>query len=187
MALYEDMDGVMDKGEEVSRKMALYEDMDEVMDEGEEVRGKMALYEEMDEAFPNSKFILTNRDVDDWYKSCLNHFYEDTTPIRDYIYGNGAPKDNEKIFKEVYINHRHQVMDYFKNRHNDFLVIDFTKGEGWEKLCPFLGVEILSEPIPHANKGLYTKRPNSLKKKLWLFYKKIYGFLYHKFYKPLFK
>jgi hypothetical protein len=145
------------------------------------------LYKELDQAFPNSKFILTHRDVEDWYKSCLNHFYEDTTPIRDYMYGHGAPKDNEQKFKEVYITHQQNVKDYFASRPNDFLIIDFTKGEGWEKLCPFLGINIPNDPLPHANKGLYTKKPNSLKKKLWLFYKNIYAFLYHKIYKPLFK
>ena len=29
------------------------------------------IYKEMDEAFPKSKFILTYRDTDKWYKSCL--------------------------------------------------------------------------------------------------------------------
>ena len=145
------------------------------------------LYEKMDEAFPNSKFILTYRDAEAWYKSCLNHFYEDTTPIRDFMYGNGAPKDNEEKFKKVYQHHHQQVTDYFKHRPNDFLIIDFTNGEGWEKLCPFLGIEIPKEPIPHANKGLYTKTPKSFKKRLWMGYKQWYAFLYHKVYRPLFK
>ncbi len=145
------------------------------------------LYSQMDKAFPNSKFILTQRDADAWYKSCLNHFYEDTTLIRDYMYGNGAPKDNEKKFKSVYHKHQNDIIEYFKDRPNDFLIIDFTKGEGWEKLCPFLEVEIPNETFPHANKGLYTKTPNSFKKKLWLGYKKIYAFLYHKIYKTIFK
>lgn len=145
------------------------------------------LYKEMDVAYPGSKFILTYRDVDSWYQSCLNHFYEDTTAIRDHIYGNGAPKDNEQHFKEVYLNHINQVKEYFKERENDFLIIDFTKGEGWEKLAPFIGVDIPNEPIPHANKGLYTKSPRSLKKRMWFAYKKAYGWLYHKIYRPLFK
>ncbi|MCB9173565.1 MAG: hypothetical protein H6587_12690 [Flavobacteriales bacterium] len=145
------------------------------------------LYKELDEAFPNSKFILTDRDVDSWYNSCLNHFFEDTTPIRDYIYGDGRPKGNEENFKRIYLKHQTDVINYFKNRPNDFLIINFTKGEGWEKLCPFLGVEIPNKPIPHANKGLYTKKPNGLKKKLWLYYKKLYAFLYHNIYRPLFK
>lgn len=145
------------------------------------------LYKEMDQAFPGSKFILTQRDVDAWYKSCLNHFYEDSTMIRDFMYGNGAPKDNEEKFKGVYLQHQKELMEYFKDRPNDFLIIDFTKGEGWEKLCPFLNEPIPDEPVPHANKGLYTSTPNSFKKKLWLAYKKVYAFLYHKIYKPLFK
>lgn len=145
------------------------------------------LYKEMDVAFPGSKFILTDRDVDGWYKSCLNHFYEDTTAIRDFIYGDGRPKNNEAKFKSVYLEHINNVKTYFKDRPDDFLIINFTEGEGWEKLCPFLGVEIPNIPIPHANKGLYTKTPNSFKKKMWLVYKKIYAFLYHNMYKPFFK
>ncbi|MCO6499209.1 MAG: hypothetical protein J5I47_02395 [Vicingus serpentipes] len=145
------------------------------------------LYKEMDAAFPNSKFILTDRDVDAWYKSCLNHFYEETTLIRDLMYENGAPKDNEEKWKEVYIKHQQEVKSYFQDRPDDFLIIDFTKGEGWEKLCPFLGIKIPKDPIPHANKGLYTKTPNSLKKKLWLAYKNLYAFMYHKIYQSLFK
>tara|TARA_R110001592_G_scaffold99803_1_gene284013 strand:- start:33 stop:665 length:633 start_codon:yes stop_codon:yes gene_type:complete len=145
------------------------------------------LYKEMDIEFPGSKFILTDRDVDDWYKSCLNHFYEDTTVIRDFLYGNGAPKGNEEKFKEVYLKHQQNVKEYFANRPDDFLIINLTKGEGWEKICPFLGVEIPEDQIPHANKGLYTKTPKSLKKRMWLLYKKIYAFMYHKIYLKFFK
>jgi hypothetical protein len=145
------------------------------------------LYKEMDIAFPGSKFILTDRDVDSWYKSCLNHFFEDTTPIRDFIYGNGRPKDNEENFKKVYLKHQADVIEYFKDRPDNFIIINFTKGEGWEKLCPFLGIEQPNLPIPHANKGLYTNSPNSFKKKLWFLYKRFYAFLYHNIYKPIFK
>lgn len=145
------------------------------------------LYKEMDLAFPNSKFILTDRDVDSWYKSCQNHFYNDTTLIRDFMYGDGKPNGNEENFKKVYLKHQADVIDYFKNRPNDFIIINFTNGEGWEKLCPFLGVATPNIPIPHANKGLYTESPNNLKKKIWLLYKRVYAFLYHKIYKPIFK
>lgn len=145
------------------------------------------LYKEMDKAFPNSKFILTDRDVNDWYKSCLNHFYEDSTLIRDFIYGDGRPKNNEENFKKVYIEHKKNVIEYFKNRPKDFLIVDFTKGERWGKICAFLEVEIPDSPFPHANKGLYTKSPNSIKKKFWLFYKKYFSLLYHNIYKPIFK
>jgi hypothetical protein len=142
------------------------------------------LYKEMDKAFPNSKFILTYRDVDAWYKSCLNHFYDETTPIRDYIYGDGKPLNNELVFKKVYLKHIEDAKTYFKDRSNDFLIVDFSKGDGWEKLCAFLNEPVPSVDFPHANKGLYTKNPKGLKKQLWLMYKQIYKFLYHHIYKP---
>jgi hypothetical protein len=145
------------------------------------------LYKEMDKAFPNSKFILTDRNVNDWYKSCLNHFYDDSTLFRDFIYGDGRPKDNEEKFKKVYVEHKNNIIEYFKNRPDDFLIVDFSKGDRWEKICAFLEAEIPDYPFPHANKGFYTKSPNSIKKKLWLASKSIKHFLYHKIYKPVFK
>jgi 3'(2'), 5'-bisphosphate nucleotidase len=42
-------------------------------------------------------------------------------------------------------------MDYFKDRPQDLLVIDVTAGEGWEKLCPFLGKPTPDIPFPKAN------------------------------------
>jgi hypothetical protein len=33
--------------------------------------------------------------------------------------------------------HDREVMEYFKNREEDLLVLDIAAGEGWEKLCPF--------------------------------------------------
>ncbi|HEX8335676.1 MAG TPA: sulfotransferase [Pyrinomonadaceae bacterium] len=32
------------------------------------------------------------------------------------------------------------------------LVMDITAGDGWEVLCPFLGVEIPDRPFPHENR-----------------------------------
>ena len=36
------------------------------------------------------------------------------------------------------------------------LVIDIVGGDGWEQLCPFLGVPIPEEPFPHSNKTTKT-------------------------------
>lgn len=141
------------------------------------------LYKEMDKAFPGSKFILTERDADSWYKSCLNHFYEDTTPIRDYIYGDGSPKDHEDTFKRKYNQHILEVKEYFKGREKDFLIVNWTKGDSWEKLCTFLDIPVPSTPFPHANKGLYTGNPKGLRKRMWMAYKNAFAFLYHKVYK----
>jgi hypothetical protein len=44
------------------------------------------------------------------------------------------------------------VTDHFRGRHRDLLHIDIPGGQGWETLCPFLGVEIPSAPFPWQNR-----------------------------------
>jgi hypothetical protein len=50
----------------------------------------------------------------------------------------------------VYDTHRANVISYFKDRPGDLLVMDVCGGEGWEKLCPFLGLAIPNVPFPHV-------------------------------------
>ena len=41
-------------------------------------------------------------------------------------------------------------MDYFRDYPENFLVLDIAKGDGWDKLCPFLGVDVPDLKFPHA-------------------------------------
>lgn len=43
------------------------------------------------------------------------------------------------------------MRDYFAGRPEDLLIMDICAGDGWEKLCPFLGFEIPETPFPHLN------------------------------------
>jgi hypothetical protein len=53
----------------------------------------------------------------------------------------------ESFFKKYHS----EVYSYFENRKEDLLVIDVTKGDDWEKLCPFLELPIPSVPFPKSN------------------------------------
>lgn len=112
------------------------------------------LYKEIDEKYPKSKFILLLRNKDAWIKSVVNHFGQKETPMRKWIYGVGNPEGNEEIYIKRFEQHNADILDYFKNRPNDLLVMEFAKGDGWEKLCPFLGVKIPQIPFPHVNKAI---------------------------------
>jgi hypothetical protein len=74
--------------------------------------------------------------------------------MHEWIYGRGKglPKDDKRNSIEVYRRHNKDVLNYFKQREQDLLVLDFSKGDGWEKLCNFLHKEIPNVPFPHANK-----------------------------------
>ena len=111
------------------------------------------LYKELDAKFPGSKFILTLRSPESWIKSQLKHFGNSQSPMRKWIYGVGCPKGNEDIYIKRFLLHYEEVKEYFKGREDDILEIDLSQGDGWEKLCLFLGLDVPDSPFPHANKA----------------------------------
>ena len=68
-------------------------------------------------------------------------------------HGAGAPHGNEARYLDTYRRHNGRVVDFFAARAGQLLVLDITRGEGWENLCPFLGVEPPSAPFPHENRA----------------------------------
>jgi hypothetical protein len=113
------------------------------------------LYQEMDRRYPGSKFILTIRNEQKWIKSMVNYFGKENTPMREWIYGFGCPKGNEKIYLERYRKHNKEVIEYFKNRPDDLLILSLERGDGWNELCNFLKVPVPDKPFPHVNKSNY--------------------------------
>jgi sulfotransferase family protein len=118
------------------------------------------LFRELDAWCPGSKFILTLRPAQSWIRSVVRHFGTDTTPMREWIYGPGCPRGNEDVYVARYERHEAEVREYFHARPGDLLVLRITEGEGWEKLCPFLGKAIPAADFPHANRA--DERENSL-------------------------
>ena len=111
------------------------------------------LYQKIDKLYPESKYILTIRPVDQWIKSIITHFGSQTTEMRKMIYGVGFPLGNEDIYKARYEQHNNEVLKYFADRPDDLLVLKITAGEGWEKLAPFLGINMM-DSFPHKNKAI---------------------------------
>jgi len=111
------------------------------------------VYKELDERYPGSRFILTLRPTEPWIRSVLGHFGRETTPMREWIYGAGCPEGHEEVYISRYEAHSREVLDYFRERPDDLLRLRLTEGEGWEKLCPFLGKDIPSVPFPHEKKA----------------------------------
>ncbi len=122
------------------------------------------LYQELDQRYPGSKFILTRRPAAAWIQSQLRDFASTETPMRRWIYGEdaGCPAGNEDTYIARYERHNHEVLGYFGDRTEDLLIFDLPKGDGWNKLCPFLGCEIPDEPFPHANKASLSRRIKNL-------------------------
>ncbi|HXX53057.1 MAG TPA: sulfotransferase [Thermodesulfovibrionales bacterium] len=109
------------------------------------------LFQELDKQYPNSKFILTIRDMDEWLASREKHV---TRRKKDRRYRFEPLTVDREAWKKRRAEFVQQVSEYFKDRPSDLLIIDICAGEGWEKLCPFLGVPIPRVPFPHKNKSL---------------------------------
>lgn len=116
------------------------------------------IFPQLDQVCPGSKFILTVREKESWMASCRAAPFNEKPPIpgsaRDFyrvlLYGTAA--FSEERFSWVYDNHHKMVEDYFSGgREDDLLVMDFARGQGWDELCGFLGVQAPSQPFPHAN------------------------------------
>jgi hypothetical protein len=114
------------------------------------------LYREIDKRYPGSKFILTVRkDPETWLRSLEKNVMRRVERTRIWhIFGMEKGKFDAEKARRRYLRHNEEVRAYFKDRPNDFLEICWENGDGWEKLAPFLGVPVPSEPIPQANKTL---------------------------------
>jgi hypothetical protein len=47
--------------------------------------------------------------------------------------------------------HQRNVLWYFQDRPSDLLMFDLCGGDGWEKLCSFLGKPIPDQPFPRVS------------------------------------
>ncbi|MEX2595908.1 MAG: sulfotransferase family protein [Salibacteraceae bacterium] len=115
------------------------------------------IYKELDQLFPGSKFILTTRDPEKWYDSVSYHIGNLKTPMHEWLFGRGKglPKQDKEHSIRIFNTHRERVIEYFKDRPEDLLIIDVTEIQNWNTICSFLDEEIPSTPFPHANKTNY--------------------------------
>ncbi len=111
------------------------------------------LFREMDQAFPRSKFVLTRRPAERWISSVVRHFGDQTTPMREWVYGRGCPLGNEDLYVARYRRHNEDVIAYFADRGEDLLVMDFEAGDGWDALCAFLRRPVPDVAFPHVNRA----------------------------------
>jgi hypothetical protein len=109
-------------------------------------------YRELDKAFPGSKFILTVRDPDNWFRSLENHFGDHPHAMQEFVYGRASPAGARERYIDVYQAHDRAVRDYFSDRAGDFLIMDLEKGDGWEALCAFLNLPAPDLPFPAKNR-----------------------------------
>jgi hypothetical protein len=134
-------------------------------------------FQAMDENFPGSKFILTVRDTpENWYNSLVRfhgkHFANGGIPTKEdlmnaeYGYKGLMWKINKLVYdipdndiynKEIliqhYLRHNETVLDYFKHRPQDLLVLNVGEKDAYKKLCNFLNIKTVHNDFPWENRN----------------------------------
>lgn len=129
----------------------------------------------LDDAFPGSKFILTIRkSADEWFESMVRFHTKivgkgripTADDLRQYNYrypgyvldvlrlSYGADKStlyNREVYVQYYEDHNSQVIEYFKARPDDLLVLNNEEPDAMERLVKFLGYQYTGQKMPHLN------------------------------------
>ncbi len=124
------------------------------------------IYRFLDKEYPGSKFVLSLRPTEKWMASVLDHFSGRAPKMREWIYGpgKGDPAGNEQTYIERYERHNREVLEYFKDRPDDLITFEISAGDGWEKLCAFLGHPVPQVPFPWANPKKTSEERAAIKK-----------------------
>jgi len=119
----------------------------------------MGVYRVLDAVFPDAKFILTTRGEDQWFRSVLRWVALKNAGAGIMVGALGTEvtlKTSEEAI-EGYRKHNNEVAEYFHEgttapEDARLLVVDFESGDGWERLCQFLGKPVPEAAFPHMLK-----------------------------------
>lgn len=102
----------------------------------------------LDEQYPGSRFILTTRDLDGWIESRRRHVLRNQAEAAAGRYAGTFLEVDPDGWRAERAAHHAAVHAHFAERPGDLLVLDLGAGDGWEALCPFLGVPVPDAPFP---------------------------------------
>jgi hypothetical protein len=141
------------------------------------------IYIRLDEKFPNSKFILLERDSpEQWFNSMLkfhtkrwststNHPSINDLQVANYRY-EGYPLDflnlifgtadyNKEQYIKTYDNHNAAVKNYFSKKKTQLLTLNVSSDSSYKEMCSFINVAPKRDRFEWKNKTISTN--NSIK------------------------
>jgi hypothetical protein len=117
------------------------------------------MYRHLDERFPGSRFVLTVRDPEAWWRSV--HQWTSVAKlgmVDTYSSHLGVDRLEHDTAIAAFHAYNEEVRRHFAGREQDLLVVDFGAGQGWPEICAFLGTAVPEVPFPHSNRQLYDQR-----------------------------
>ena len=109
-------------------------------------------YALLDRQYPQSRFVLTTRDLDGWIASRKRHVARNLEKRARGVYQGNFLEVDEEAWTREFRAHHEGVDAYFSGR-DDLLVMRIGDGDGYEKLCPFLDRPVPETAFPWAHRG----------------------------------
>lgn len=101
--------------------------------------------------------LTTRRSPEAWLESLTQHSFRTgvLSHCRLMAYGYNYPHGLEAEHIRFYLAHNQAVRDFFAANDAGHLLLEFSfdAGDGWEKLCGFLGLPVPDEALPHERRG----------------------------------
>lgn len=109
------------------------------------------LFKQCYELYPDARFILSVRkDAETWLNSYRKHVGNRRWVGHFLIYGTYDPHAEPETHVAAYEAHNREVEAFFAGKPN-FLKMCFENGDGWDRLCAFLGEANPGGEFPHSN------------------------------------
>ncbi len=102
----------------------------------------------LDRQYPDSRFIVTNRELEAWLDSREAHVRRNLA--RPHYWGDFRTIDRPRWTRRRE-EHLAAVRQHFATRPEALLILDIPGGDGWNELCSFLELPIPDEPFPREN------------------------------------
>lgn len=109
-------------------------------------------YDILDEQYPDARFILTTRPMEPWVESRRAHVLRNQERAARGEYGGTFLTIEPDAWRAEFIEHHAGIERHFAGR-DDLLTMRITEGDGFEVLCPFLGLDVPAEPFPWRHKA----------------------------------
>jgi hypothetical protein len=123
-------------------------------------------YRHLDAQFPGSRFILTWREPEVWWRSTQRWLTvvhrDDPARMERFLKHCKTDRLDREAFLAAYAEHNAAIRAYFAGR-ADLLDINFEAEPRWERLCAFLDCPVPDLPFPHENRQRYDDQANSAK------------------------
>lgn len=124
-------------------------------------------YRYLDQSYPNSKFLLNVRRLDEWLDSRIEHInFRMQSPSYKSRMSRGRAPDKDIVMgwaKERERHHR-DVLEYFATRPNDLLVVNYIDDkDAPQKIATFVGKEWEGNDRPYARSTPSTRTRGEIK------------------------